>query len=162
MQRRGKLPRWTTAADDVCREVRLLLDDFGFRHAFTQTWGDLEAGRRIGQLEAFLHALEVELSFARPERSLVKVAAAALGAGLALSGGKAVDLVTADVYEAITGAQHKAEHVVQCVDEEVEKESEGFEVDVGPPRVVRPDTVESGGFVLGQAAEGDQGEGASG
>jgi hypothetical protein len=120
--RRKQLPKWTTAARDLSQAVQYLLDDHSVRYAFTQVWGDLEAGRRIGQLEALVRALDVELSSAQPDRSIGRGTAALLAATLALTGQKAVDLVTADVYAAITGAEDKAAVVVQCVDQEVEGE----------------------------------------
>lgn len=118
--RRKQLPKWTTAARDLSQAVQYLLDDHSVRYAFTQVWGDLEAGRRIGQLEALVRALDVELSSAQPDKSIGRGAAALLAAALALTSQKAVDLVTADVYAAITGAEDKAAVVVQCVDQEVE------------------------------------------
>jgi hypothetical protein len=120
--RRKPLPKWTTAARGLSQAVQYLLDDHGVRYAFTQVWGNLEARRRIGQLEALVRALDLELASAQPDRSIGRGAAAALAAALALTGQKGVDLVTADVYAAIRGVEDKAAAVVQCVDQEVEDE----------------------------------------
>jgi hypothetical protein len=99
-----------------------MLDDGSAAWAFNKAWGIHEGGRRFGQLEAALRALDIELASAEPDKRIGRGAAVLLGGLLLVSGEKVIDLVTTDFYEAITGARDQAALVEQCIDDEIESD----------------------------------------
>jgi hypothetical protein len=134
-------PAWELAAEELVRQVRLLLDGYSneIESALGPRLGASGAHAQIRQLDRLVEALEIELwaKGTAPSRSIGD----ALAKGLKIAVGAAVatgaSLLTTDLYHAATAAQEQADKVVECV--VIEVQSEGVEARDIPNERQRPD-----------------------
>jgi len=120
-------PAWELAAEELVRQMRLLLDGYSseIESALGARLGASGAHAQVRQLDRLVEALEIELwaKGTAPSRSIGD----ALSKGLKIAVGAAVatgaSLLTTDLYHAATAAQEQADRVVDCIVIEIESEA---------------------------------------
>lgn len=106
--------RWELAAEELVRQVRLVLDYDADLDRLDDTTARDHARARLKQLERLCEAMELELwqVATQPTKTIVSSIARGLQVGLKVMMATVVTLGTTDLYHAVTTAHGHAEHVV--------------------------------------------------
>ncbi|MGH9210496.1 MAG: hypothetical protein ACRD2C_07405 [Acidimicrobiales bacterium] len=109
---------WESAAEELVRHVRLLLDHGdAIEKALRKSLGKEEARSRLRQLETLVESLEIELwqAGSSPDRSIVASITTGLRRTLSVVGLTVIGLIATDIYREIVVAEAQATRVFECV-----------------------------------------------